>query len=175
MKKLIIGVLILVSSCVSRKARVHNLPRFEDGSGRYFITFDATRRGSLVTVDKSGKLRVLSEVAPDAAVTSVINLTSKLNVKDKFEAEQVTKITESLTQLGKRTASVNILRDALYRLEELHISGEKIDSTDIRYLLFKEILATVKEIQLSEKIEKEVEQLKSELKSIKKMPDYDKK
>jgi hypothetical protein len=41
-----------------------------------------------------------------------------LKTGDSVSAEQITKIAETLSKLGERTAPVNMLRDALYRLEE---------------------------------------------------------
>lgn len=66
-------------------------------------------------------------VQPDAAIATTTDITSKLMGKlssgDSVSAEQMTKITESLSKLGERTAPVNMLRDALYRLEE-HCTAE---------------------------------------------------
>ncbi len=153
-------IILIISSCSSRRVSIKKLDTIENGKG-YFVDFDATRRGSFITKNKEGNLVVLSEVVPDVAISSVIDLTSKLKVKGEFEAEQVTKITESLAQLGERTASVNILRDALYRVEEMFLRNEKIDTNDARYRLFEKILSTVKEIQLYDQLKEKNKRMES--------------
>lgn len=61
---------------------------------------------------------VLAEVTPDAAVQKSLDLLGKAKVLDKVDAETQLKTASTIAQLGQRTANVNMLRDALYRIAE---------------------------------------------------------
>ncbi|MYY43954.1 hypothetical protein [Elizabethkingia anophelis] len=69
---------------------------------------------------KDGKIRVLSENAPDAAIQSLTAITAKANIIGKVDASAALNTQRTIAQLGKRTAAVNMLRDALYRLNEMY-------------------------------------------------------
>lgn len=120
----------------------------------YIVPLDATLRQNIVWTDGLGKIHMLSEVAPDAIVTATVDLTSKLTAKlksgDEITGEQLTKITESVNELGKRTMSVTILRDALYRLEEYNLNNDKTPMDTLTLKLFEKILDNAKEIALAE-------------------------
>lgn len=83
--------------------------------------YDATKRGSVMYV-KDGKIRVLAENAPDAAIQSITEITTKIKglKGDVGEVEAALKTQRAIAELGKRTAAVNMLRDALYRLNEMY-------------------------------------------------------
>lgn len=89
--------------------------------------YDATKRGSVMYV-KDGKIRVLAENSPDAAIQSITAITAKANIKGQVDAEFALNTQRTIAQLGKRTAAVNMLRDALYRLNELYYAS--IDQED---------------------------------------------
>jgi hypothetical protein len=143
---MVIGA-IFTTSCKSRRATVTKL----ETPGTFHAQYDATKRGSIVFSDGSGNIKILSEVPPDAVVTSVTELTNKLTGKlngQELSAEQVTKISESMSELGKRTVAVDILRDALYRLEEMTFSGGTIDTNELT--LFTKILDVAEKIAQAE-------------------------
>lgn len=120
-KNILATVLLLaITSCNTHKATIKDL---KSKKTNYQMSYDAMRRGTIVTIDSEGKVsKMLAEVQPDAAIAQTTDLTNSLTAKlksgDELTASQITKITESLSTLGQRTAAVNILRDALYRLEE---------------------------------------------------------
>ncbi len=125
----------------------------------YVIPFDATMKSNLIYIDSSGKMNVLSEVQPDAAYETLVNVTNsllaKVNKKADISANNAVNITQSLAELGKRTVAVNILRDALYRLEEYNMNDTlrvqlNKDTVNPTYLLYKEILNTAKLIAQAE-------------------------
>jgi len=64
----------------------------------------------------------MQEVQPDAAIATkweiITRLMAKLKSGDSVSGKNRTKITEILSKPGERTAPVNMLRDALYRMEE---------------------------------------------------------
>lgn len=59
----------------------------------------------------------MQEVQPDAAIATKREITTKLMAKLK-SGDSVSGKKEILSKPGERTAPVNMLRDALYRMEE---------------------------------------------------------
>ncbi len=120
----------------------------------YMVPLDATIRENLVWTDSLGRFRILSEVSPDAVVTSVTSvsgkITGELATGQKLSAEQATTITQSLSELGKRTVAVSILRDALYRLEEFNVNSNGRMMDTATYKLFLEILKSAQTIANAE-------------------------
>jgi hypothetical protein len=107
---------LLLFSCATHQTKITEL---KNSRSNYLASFDATKRGSIISFKENGEIdKILSEVQPDAVIASTIDFTNKLSITDKLTSDQIVKITESLTTLGERTANVNILRDALYRMEE---------------------------------------------------------
>lgn len=111
------------------KAGIVRVPQFDkkcnsdlDNKGTFLWSYyDATKRGSVMYV-KDGKIRVLAENAPDAAIQSITEITTKIKglKGDVGEVEAALKTQRAIAELGKRTAAVNMLRDALYRLNEMY-------------------------------------------------------
>jgi hypothetical protein len=114
----------------------------------YLAAFDATTRGSVVHVDRSGELRVISEVPPDAVIASVVELSTK--AAGQLSPEASAHFAESVTALGKRTAAVNILRDALYRLGEMQSNGTLTPET---VALFEKIVQAAVNVTAAEEQE----------------------
>lgn len=148
-------LIIFITSCnASKLTQPHKIvsQKLEAGAF-YMLPLDASVKSNLIRTNADGSFRILSEAAPDAIVTSIVELTTKLAAKLKsgetFTAEQITKITESTTQLGKRTAAVNILRDALFRLEEFN-QNRTVPMDTSTYNLFVKVLDNVREISLAE-------------------------
>ncbi len=149
MKKIILLVFtVVITSCNTHKATLKEL---KHANVNYQMSYDAMRRGSIVSFDSNGKMRILSEVQPDAAVTQTTDLTAKLSAKlktgDSISAEQITKITESLSVLGERTAAVNMLRDALYRLEEHCINFPDKCSEEKYWQRYDTVIKAVTQLQ----------------------------
>lgn len=85
----------------------------------FWSHFDATKRSAIIYTDSTTKgFKVLAEVTPDAALQKTLELASKASVLGKVDAETQVKTASTIAQLGQRTANVNMLRDALYRLAE---------------------------------------------------------
>ncbi len=97
--------------------------------------YDATKRGSLMYIDKGGKIRVLAENPPDAAVQSITNIIASAKVDGKVDASLAYKTSKSIVELGKRTAGVNMLRDALYRLNEMYYATKDEKEKNLKFLL----------------------------------------
>lgn len=126
----VLSLLIMVNSCAFKnnmavgKAGVTRIPQFTyDEKGTFLWThFDATKRGGIIYITPENKIRVLAENAPDAAIQSIVDISAKMSGVKEINAELALNTQKSIAELGKRTASVNILRDALYRINELYYS-----------------------------------------------------
>ncbi|RTQ46575.1 hypothetical protein EJV47_21745 [Hymenobacter gummosus] len=106
-------------SVAGSRAGIVRATKFESKKGTLFWShFDATKRSSIISTDSSGRTFVLAEVTPDAAVQKTLDLLSKAKVTDNVDAEAQLKTASTIAQLGQRTANVNMLRDALYRIAE---------------------------------------------------------
>lgn len=96
------------------------MAQFVGSQGSFYYAYaDATRRGSLIFIDKCGQAHVLSESSPDAAYEIDKSIAAKLKVEGKVDVESYTNMLSKIHELGKRNASVNIIRDQLFRLNEL--------------------------------------------------------
>ncbi len=166
-KILIVGTALLLTSCgASHKATLKEL---KSTSSNYQMSYDAMRRGSILSIDKNGDIdKILSEVQPDAAIATTTDITSKLmgelSSGDSVSAEQMTKITESLSKLGERTAPVNMLRDALYRLEEHCINFKEHCTAELYLNSFNNIVDNITKLQgeISETAKREADKAQAE-------------
>lgn len=156
----VILTILLLTSC----GTINNL-----GEGAHLASYKADKRGSLIVV-KDGQATMLSEVQPDAIISSVMKFTNKLDIKGKFTADQAVDITQAVTKLGERTEAVNILRDALYRLAEIQNSKCEIDSVTEK--IFMKIVESAETIALADKESSAAENAKTQLKLFTKRKDY---
>jgi hypothetical protein len=103
---------------LTQRYGVARLGQFTDSKGTEFWShFDATQR-SATTFVHNGRIHVLSEVPPDAAVQTLTSVVAKLNVKNTVTADFSLQTAKTIAELGQRTALVNMQRDALFRLSE---------------------------------------------------------
>ncbi len=173
MKNLLLSAIIVtLTSCGAfHKATLEKLE-----NTNYQMSYDAMRRGTVLSINKDGEINtILSEVQPDAAIAKATEITSKiaanLDEKKNVSVDQMTKITETLTKLGERTAQVNMLRDALYRLEE-HCVNFKSQCLDERYWnSFDGVVKAITSIKQSEAVEAGNEAVKAE-KELKKIQEF---
>ncbi|NML57918.1 hypothetical protein [Chryseobacterium cheonjiense] len=154
MKKIfyLLVILSFLSCNIRHKATLKEL---QNKGSNYQMSYDATRRGAVISLDANGKIsKILSEVQPDAAIATTTDITSKLTGKlktgDSVSAEQITKIAETLSKLGERTAPVNMLRDALYRLEEHCVNFPEQCNSDNYFNSFDKVVNLI--VSLQEKI-----------------------
>ena len=150
--KIVFYLLVLVSLMSCNIRHKATLKELQNKGSNYQMSYDATRRGAVVSLDNNGKIdKILSEVQPDAAIATTTDITSQLAAKLKsgvdVSAEQITKIAETLSKLGERTAPVNMLRDALYRLEEHCINFPDQCKDDKYFNSFNNVVNLIVELQ----------------------------
>jgi len=110
----------------------------------YWLNYDATRRAGFIFEKDAGR-QVLSEPAPDVALQSTTSLLADFG-GDKLE----TSVQEAIVELGKRTTSVMMLREALYRLGEMKMNGTlDADAKE----LYAKILEAVKIVAVAEAVD----------------------
>ncbi len=122
------------------------------------LFFDATKRSAVNTIYKdSSRVKFLAEEQPDPAITYVEKIVSSVlsNFKRgeidssaiKATAILTKNLTTSLSNIAKKSNSLNFLKTSLYRLNETHYN-DKVDSAYSRQ--FDKIILYAKEIQLAE-------------------------
>lgn len=125
---------IVITSCNSSKkiysktahgkAGISKIAQYTDGGTFLWAHYDASKRSSVMYLSENGELRVLAENSPDVAYQTILDINAKVKVTDEVDAEAALKTQRSVAQLGKRTAAVNMLRDALYRINEMYYASQ---------------------------------------------------
>lgn len=167
-----IALAIVFSSCKSQKlhtANVYPLTKFNDVQKSADITtYDASKRGSFVYVDyNENKIQLLAEPPADAIVSALSELNAKIDIKGQVSAEAASSYLESITKLSASSVSNTLLRDALYRLNEMQFNkwkfeGNYKDGFDNILKLVKDVAELeLQKVKLETK-EKEAEILNSE-------------
>lgn len=178
MKQLLytLGIITVFNSCASQHNMTFN--ELKSMNSNYQISYDAMRRGSMISINEKGRIdKVLSEVQPDAAIATTREVTTKLMAKlksgDSVSGENITKITETLSKLGERTAPVNMLRDALYRMEEHCVNFPDHCPKELYWKSFDSVVTSVTRLQqqISETARNEAEKAKQEKATIDKLSD----
>ncbi|WP_336664527.1 hypothetical protein [Elizabethkingia meningoseptica] len=114
----------------------------------HHVSYDASRRGSIIFTDKQGKIIVISEPPPDVATKLATEIGAKADVFGKVNSELYLQTTKSIAELGRRTSAVNILRDALYKLSELKLKNDSLDKQTVA--LFIKILDVAQSVSQAE-------------------------
>jgi hypothetical protein len=101
------------------------------------IDIDAKARMIVVTDygGKDGNRRVIcSEPSPDTAVGIASSTSLAANVAGKVDAQLAASLAEAVQSVGRRTQSIQLLRDGLYRACEAYLNGA-ITANEYRLLL----------------------------------------
>ncbi len=128
------------------------------GSHMYFTSWDASHRSMvfMYQVQNNGNLlyHILSESPPDAMQDFSNSIAASLKVgMEKAgggDANFSRLALQNMQSLGKRNSSVNMLRDALYRLSEMNFNGyltPQISDTLVRLAICQTALVGVKEAE----------------------------
>jgi len=111
-----------------------------ESSGYRVSYVDAKQRGIVVTRASEG-LRYCAEPSPDALASVAASfsgsLTGSTSASEKLSGALAGQLAGSAASIGLRTQSIQLMRDALYRLCEAHangaITGFQMRSLQMRY------------------------------------------
>jgi hypothetical protein len=91
-------------------------------SGSHWMTYDAARRGGLLLRGEGAK--VLAEPAPDAIASTAISFVAEAASKaQQVDGKVDVEYTRTVAELAGRSQTVLVIREALYRLNELYLNG----------------------------------------------------
>ncbi len=114
---------IVMTGCSS----VINRPVVLDTSPATSISLDAKQRMVIAIdrTDENGKKSrtICAEASPDAVVGIATALAAGVNVAGKGEANASASLSEAIKTVGRRTQTVQLLRDGLYRACEALMNG----------------------------------------------------
>lgn len=126
----------IYSKTAHGKAGISKITQYTKGGTFLWAHYDASKRSSVMYLSENGELRVLAENSPDVAYQTILDIGAKVKVTDEVDAETALKTQRSVAQLGKRTAAVNMLRDALYRINEIYYASQDYKKRLIDSALF---------------------------------------
>ncbi|NBL64001.1 hypothetical protein GV828_02170 [Flavobacterium sp. NST-5] len=153
-----LSLLVIFTSCNS----TFKLSELKNDKGNIFahhFSYDASKRGSLV-YEKDGKLAIISEPPPDVATKLATDLGANVKAGSEVDVSAYLSTTKAIAELGKRTASVNMLRDALYKLSEMSMSNNINDNTAA---LFGQILKAIENMHKVEMEQSKKEAVEAEV------------
>jgi hypothetical protein len=128
---LTLSVFLVGCSSFTSPARKHEL----DSTKSYWIDYDATRRGTIVS-NASSTWKSCAEPSPDAAIGVVAKLEGSLKIADQGEVGGKAELAQSIVNLAEKTQMVMFLRESLFRLCELSINSDiSADKTIASYKL----------------------------------------
>ena len=156
MKRLFLIVLTFsCAACANLSPLTSTKPIAEEGG--HWLTYDASRRGTLLTVRSGQIVRSCAEPAPDAVYSFVNSLKGTLRAPSGSSAEGVDAALNATVQaLAGRDNLVLLARESLFRLCEARANQ---DISSQRYAdIFQDILQQVKEIAAAEKARSEAVQ-----------------
>ncbi|HWZ23238.1 MAG TPA: hypothetical protein VNW06_11325 [Cytophagaceae bacterium] len=109
---------------------------------------EPSERYTLLSIDSTGKIKVLAAQSLEPEFLKNIQLDSNVNIQGKTDVTFLLKSQAELAKLNNKSASLLITREALYRLAEAYFNG-LVDSS--RYAqLYNRILAQSIELASTE-------------------------
>ena len=114
--------IVLFSGCASMTgpARKHIL----QPNAPYWIDYDASRRGTLLTPRPDGKgFGYCAEPSPDIAYQTVLSMVGSLQQSSTVDASLQLQFQQTVVELAQRTETIQFFREAMYRLCEQSMNG----------------------------------------------------
>ena len=135
--KTLIGLLLGTSMLLTGCNSVIYKPVPVDTNPATSFSLDGKQRMILVT-DRGGKnhdKRVLcAEPSPDALVGIAASASGGLSIAGKGSADAAASLAEAVQSIGRRTQTVQLLRDGLYRACEAYLNGA-IDEDEYKLII----------------------------------------
>ena len=148
---LILTLLFTGCSHFTSPARKHKIEE-----GKYWLDYDASRRGAFFIASSDGKFKTCAEPSPDVAY----KLAEKLETSVTYGGATGTgkgDFSQDVVKLSERTQMIMFLREALFRLCELSLNT---DLSDTKYVeLYEKVLNT--SLNASETAKTEAQTLKT--------------
>ncbi len=125
MKKLILIMLgvVFLSGCSGYNSRAELITTDKVD----VVDYDASRRGAYIK--KDGTIKICAEPAPDVAV-AIANQFQFV----KGDTQATLNLTESINKIANRSNTLELMREAMYRVCELHFNTA-INKTEAKNLL----------------------------------------
>jgi len=153
-KSVVISAVVLTSGCASlthyNKTKISNIG---DKQSQQIISIDAKQRVVTSTINDD-KIRTCAEPSPDALSAIAASQGFSLN-NDSLEAALSNSVGEGASSIGLRTQSIQLMRDAMYRLCEGYMSEamdhltfetlhRRFQTTMVAILAIEQLTGTVK-------------------------------
>ncbi|MDF1720036.1 MAG: hypothetical protein P1U65_05130 [Minwuia sp.] len=135
-----LGALVVTVSACGNLESIHRTTGTQDDA--YKLAFvDAKQRAIVVNKKSNSDLRICAEPSPDALASVAASFSGSLTGSSAASESLAAAVTNSLSgsaaSIGLRTQSIQLMRDALYRLCEAHangaINGFQMRSLQMRY------------------------------------------
>lgn len=110
----------------------------------FWSHYDISQRGGIYLVNAEGKVTVISENPPDAAINSNIDALAKANVTGQVDAAAKFSAVKAVAELGQRNAANYMIRDLAFRIEALKNNHNGGLDQDVKEIYIKLIDAAVK-------------------------------
>lgn len=116
----------------------------------FWSHYDISQRGGIYLVNAEGKVTVISENPPDAAINSNIDALAKANVTGQVDAAAKFSAVKAVAELGQRNAANYMIRDLAFRIEALknNEDGKPLDP-DVKEIFLK-LIASAENISIAE-------------------------
>lgn len=150
MKQITLCLLVVVSSAITGCANLTSPARDHSLSnpGVHWIDYDASRRGTFISVDKNGTYRGCAEPAPDIGLSMTTKLSASLTGADQSKTDASAEFAATALALAGRTQLVLVLRESLFRICEASLNMNF--GPDQTRQLFESTLNAVTEIAKAE-------------------------
>lgn len=139
---------------------------FQVQDGIIFIKYDASKRGAFF-IPKAKDYKIIVEPSPDVGTKNIHEALVSGGYKG-VEAKASYRLNQEMVELGQRTETVYLLREALFRLNILSVNYDL--PVESAMTVYKEILLAAKELVSTDKAKaesKKIEALNSATKEVK--------
>lgn len=152
---LIAATALALSGCANLTPPATQRPLAQEGT--HWITYDSSRRGTLLAVENGKVVRSCAEPAPDTAYSFTNSFTGSVKKPEGPEAEVDLALNATALALAGRDNVVLLAREALFRLCEARANN---DISQAQYdAQFSAVLTQIKEISDTNKVRAETLQL----------------
>jgi hypothetical protein len=147
--KIVTSLALLASSTACANLSPLTSSKRISDAGSYWLTYEASRRGALLSTDGTKIIRSCAEPAPDAAYSFANSLKGKFSLGGASAEGVDAALNATIVALSGRDNLVLLARESLFRLCEARTNGDI--SPDQYAASFVQVLTSIKEIAEAEK------------------------